>query len=94
MPVISTPVTGIPEAVRDGVNGRLVPEGDPEALAAAIEELIVDRELLARLAAAARPSVAEAFDEERTARRLLELFTCEPALAAAVRPPLAAASLR
>jgi len=35
-PVISTAVGGIPEVVKDGVNGLLVPPNDPEALAAAL----------------------------------------------------------
>jgi glycosyltransferase involved in cell wall biosynthesis len=44
-------VSGIPEAVRDGENGLLVPENDPEALAAAIRRLAEDGALRARLAA-------------------------------------------
>ncbi|MHC4938742.1 MAG: glycosyltransferase [Planctomycetota bacterium] len=74
VPVISTPVTGIPEAVRDDVNGRLVPENDPAALAAAIEELMDDPEKLARLREGARSSVLAGFDETRTAARLHGLF--------------------
>jgi glycosyltransferase involved in cell wall biosynthesis len=35
-PVISTAVGGIPEVVKDGVNGLLVPPNDPDALAAAM----------------------------------------------------------
>jgi glycosyltransferase involved in cell wall biosynthesis len=74
VPVVSTAVTGIPEAVRHEVNGLLVPENDAPALAAALERLAGDRALLARLAAAARPSAARDFDERVTADRLAELF--------------------
>jgi glycosyltransferase involved in cell wall biosynthesis len=74
VPVVSTPVTGVPEAVHDGENGLLVPERDPVALADALERLISQPDLLARLRAAALPSVAEVFDERRTARQLHGLF--------------------
>ena len=55
-PVIATPVGAIPELVQDGVNGRLVPVGDAEALAAAMRDLLDDATWRA-LAGAARPSV-------------------------------------
>lgn len=74
VPVVSTPVTGIPEAVHDGVNGLIVPEGDPDALAEALERLIDEPELLERLRAAARDSVLEEYRQERTVSRLLGLF--------------------
>ncbi len=74
VPVVSTPVTGIPEVVHDGVNGLLVPEGDAVALTDAIERLMRNPELLARLRAGARPSVVEAFDQERTIAHLHQLF--------------------
>jgi hypothetical protein len=38
-PVVATAVGGIPELVQHGVNGLLVPPGDPAALAAAIRTL-------------------------------------------------------
>jgi glycosyltransferase involved in cell wall biosynthesis len=57
-PVIATRVGGVPEAVRDGENGLLVPPGDAEALAAAIARFFSDGDLRARLAAAAPGSVA------------------------------------
>jgi len=57
-PVVSTAVGGVPEVVHDRENGLLVPPDDPEALAAALAEVLGDDELRARLAAAAQPSVA------------------------------------
>jgi glycosyltransferase involved in cell wall biosynthesis len=63
-PVVATAVGGVPEVVRDGENGLLVPAGDADALAAAIRRLMTDDALRARLAAAAAPSVA-AFAPER-----------------------------
>ena len=57
-PVIASAVGGVPELVRDGENGLLVPAGDVEALASAIRRLLEDEALRARLAAAAAPSVA------------------------------------
>ena len=56
-PVIATAVGGVPELVRDGENGLLVPAGDHDALAAAIRRLIGEPGLRERLAAAAAPSV-------------------------------------
>jgi glycosyltransferase involved in cell wall biosynthesis len=57
-PVIATRVGGVPEIVEDGVNGLLVPPGDPDALADAIRRFLADDALRARLRAAARSSVA------------------------------------
>lgn len=74
VPVISTPVTGIPEVVRDGVNGRVVPEADAVSLAGALETLIRDTALRQSLRAGARPSVVDEFDEEKTAARLHTLL--------------------
>jgi glycosyltransferase involved in cell wall biosynthesis len=55
-PVIATPVGAIPELIQDGVNGRLVAVNAPDALAAAMRELMDDA-IWSRLAAASRPSV-------------------------------------
>jgi glycosyltransferase involved in cell wall biosynthesis len=55
-PVVSTAVGGVAEVVEDGVNGLLVPPGDPDALAAAIRRLVEDGE---PLRAAAAPSVEQ-----------------------------------
>jgi glycosyltransferase involved in cell wall biosynthesis len=53
-PVLSTAVGGVPEVVRDGVNGVIVPPGDPAAITAALGTLTVER--LEELAAGARRS--------------------------------------
>lgn len=45
LPVVATRVGGIPSTVRDGVDGLLVPPRDPDAIAAAIERLLVDGDL-------------------------------------------------
>jgi glycosyltransferase involved in cell wall biosynthesis len=62
--VIATPVGGVPDLVRDGENGLLVPAGDAAALARALRRLHEEPGLVARLAAGAR-STAETFAWER-----------------------------
>ncbi len=62
-PVVATTVGGVPEVVRDGENGLLVPPRDADALAAAIARLFGDTELRARLASAAPASVAHLTEE-------------------------------
>ena len=78
LPVISTPVTGIPEAVQEGVNGLLVPERDVKALADALESLAREPGLRERLASAAAASVAGKFDQAETARMLHDLLMESP----------------
>ena len=43
-PVVTTPISGIPEIVRDGVNGLLVAPDDPHAVADAVVRLREDRD--------------------------------------------------
>jgi glycosyltransferase involved in cell wall biosynthesis len=73
-PVVSTRVSGIPELIQDGENGRLVEPGDPEALTAVAAELLEDPGARARLGALARRTVEERFDSARTTPVLRELF--------------------
>src|SRR5439155_25720744 len=52
VPVVATAVGGVPELVVDGATGLLVPAGDARALANALERLLIDDDLRARLGAA------------------------------------------
>jgi colanic acid/amylovoran biosynthesis glycosyltransferase len=72
-PCVSTPVTGIPEAVRPGRTGLLVPERDPVALADAVATLLDDAALRVRLATAARAHLEEHFDRRVQAAALARL---------------------
>ena len=72
LPVVATGVGGIPAVVTDGREGRLVPAGDPAALAAAVAEL-QDAGVRARCAAAATERV-RAFGIDRAARRQEALY--------------------
>lgn len=73
-PCVSTPVTGIPEVLQDGLTGLLVPQHDPPALAAALGRLIDDAPLRVRLACAARARVEREFASDRQARQLAGLL--------------------
>ncbi len=68
-PVIATAVGGVPEVVRDGENGLLVPPNDADALSASIRRLLEDDELRRRLADAAPGSVA-GYTEEAVFSRI------------------------
>jgi glycosyltransferase involved in cell wall biosynthesis len=67
LPVVASRSGGIPDIIRDGENGLLVPERDGVALADAIERVIHDGELAARLATAARDDVRHRFAPARIA---------------------------
>lgn len=71
--VVATEAGGIPEIVRSGETGILVPVEDPAALAAGIERLATDPALIGRLAEAGRRRV-ESLDAVEVAGRLDALY--------------------
>jgi glycosyltransferase involved in cell wall biosynthesis len=79
-PVISTLVAGIPELVGSGEHGWLVPSGDVEALAAAIQACLdASPEAITRMGEAARRRVLLRHDIDMEARKLIGLFQGRPA---------------
>lgn len=74
LPVVTTPVGGVPQVITDEENGLLVPSGDIEALAAAIIRLLEAPALRARLGAAARATIEERFSLQASIDRLLGIY--------------------
>lgn len=70
LPVVTTPTSGIPEAVHNEKNGLVVPADDPEAAAVALARLMTEPRLGTRLASAARVTVEERFNHLTNATRL------------------------
>lgn len=78
-PVISTYVAGIPELVRPGKTGWLVPAGSVDGLVAAMEAcLTTSPEVIANMGAAALARVTERHSIEREAAKLAQLFAADP----------------
>jgi glycosyltransferase involved in cell wall biosynthesis len=75
VPVVASAVSGIPEVIVDGVNGRLVPPRRPSLLADAVTELIADAPQRARLAVAAAHFISEERSWSRAVLPLRELLS-------------------
>ncbi len=73
-PVVATRVGGIPEAVVDKVTGLLVPPGNIQGLANAINKLLEDKLLSKRLGANAKGRIKENFRFDRMLRETIALF--------------------
>ncbi|MFL5912708.1 MAG: glycosyltransferase [Gaiellaceae bacterium] len=87
LPVVASHVAGLPEVIRPEW-GRLVPPGDPAALAAAIDELLsLPTDERAEMGRAGRRHVIETADPDREAERLAALIEGTP-LPAAAEPGL------
>jgi len=74
VPVVATDVTGIPELVEDGGTGLLVPQRDPEALAAAIRRVLAEPARAEALVRAGRARVEREFDLRANVARLRALL--------------------
>ena len=74
VPVVGTNVGGVPGAVWDGHSGILVPPEDEAAFAGALRQLLLDRDLAARLGAAGRQHVRDRFSVDRLVRDIDVLY--------------------
>ncbi len=74
VPVVATRVGGVPEIVRNGVDGLLVDPGAEDQLVAALSMLTADPVLRRRLGQSGRRRVAERFDVATTSRSLLAIY--------------------
>jgi glycogen(starch) synthase len=73
LPIVASRTGGIPDVIEDGVNGILVPPGEPEELAHAINRLLADRDLARRLSEGAQERVKD-YDWEVLAERVLSVY--------------------
>ena len=73
-PVVATTAGGIPEVVRDGGTGLLVPPRDHEAMAAAIVKLLRDEPLRRRMGAAGLSLANARFGADRMVRETLRVY--------------------
>lgn len=76
LPAVSSAIAGPVEMIADGVNGRLCPPGDPEALAEALAAVIAAPEQAVSLGAEARNMVLAKYGPEQLAARLSSLIDC------------------
>ncbi len=74
LPVVATAAGGIPEAVDNGRTGRVVPVRDPEALAAALVEVLTDPERGRTMGAAGRHRFLERFTADRMVEATLRVY--------------------
>jgi glycosyltransferase involved in cell wall biosynthesis len=74
VPVVAAADGGIPEIVRDGETGFLVPSGDTEAMSARVLGLLRDDHLRRRMGERGRARAFECFRTDRAARDLVEVY--------------------
>jgi len=73
LPIVATAVGGVPEVLTDGVDGLVVPPGDPLALADALSRVIADPDLRTRLGTGAKQRSAM-FDVARASRTIESIY--------------------
>jgi glycosyltransferase involved in cell wall biosynthesis len=83
VPAVVTSLGGMPELVRDGVDGLVVPHDDPRALAGALQRLDTDRDLAAEMGRSGRRRLADEFDVGLHLSRLEAVYRGGPAPAPA-----------
>lgn len=75
LPVVATAVDGVPEAVTDGISGKLVPPSDVDALASAVLSVLADPVAACAMGEAGRVLVEERFGLDRMVRELAGIYS-------------------
>jgi len=74
LPIIATQVGGLPDLVCPGLNGLLVPAGQPDQLANAIHQLVVNPQMRYSMQTGSFRLAQENFDIEKLVFRLLDIY--------------------
>jgi len=74
IPCVTTHITGIPELIRNGIDGLLVAPADLDALIEALAKLMDDTALRQRVSLSARERIVECYDLHRNVEKLAEIF--------------------
>jgi glycosyltransferase involved in cell wall biosynthesis/SAM-dependent methyltransferase len=74
LPVVAADVDGLREVVAQGVTGRLVPPGDPVALAAALDAITASPAQARQMGEAGRRRAWERFDARRMAAAVVSIY--------------------
>jgi glycosyltransferase involved in cell wall biosynthesis len=73
-PAVATNVGGVPEIIKNGYNGLLVPPNDPHELANGLRQLFLDKNLAEYLGRNGRETVKQRFSYEVVARNCLQIY--------------------
>jgi len=74
VPVIGSNIGGIPDIIKNEINGLLVPPGDPEALASAIMKILNNPELAEKFAQEGLRTVQERFSWDKISDQFIEIY--------------------
>ncbi len=74
VPAVATSVGGVPDVIEQGVTGVLIPPRQPQALAQALADVVMQPERAGRMAACARQMVRERFDSVRLVEEVEAMY--------------------
>ena len=74
LPVVTTAEGGIPDMVRDGVDGLICPKGDPSALADALQKLLSDASMCIRLGESGKARYRMLYTQEQFEKRFVDIL--------------------
>ena len=73
-PVVVSDVGGLPEVVKDGITGIVVPPRNPEKTAEAIEKLVLDDSMRKQMGATGREHVAKFYDWNKNVEQMVDIY--------------------